>query len=474
MIGHDGGLQMNKIEKFLNSGAYIALIFAITFISWSFYKETPPHIFNSYNMIGVFLLILILGFIFVFFKNTMYSIPVIISFLFILNKSDMTFETTTDLGFPVIAMSIFLISFVIHIIRFKPKFERKTFFLGFLLIAIAYPFALIYLPFDVNAIAVSLLGALFLFLYMFYSNTMKGNLNYLFKIMLFANITLTLQVFFYIYQGYVLHPELDIYYRLFQGWGRNLGWANINDMCFYIALTFPSYLYFIFKKPQTYLTWFLMILPVTAVILSKSRGGVIGFGVVVIGVILFFILRGNKKHLTHGLIFLTVSVIVFWINSAIFEIWYEFFLDSLGENLNDFSTGRLEIYKNGWEMFKDYPLFGGGWLSIQRLYPGERMFMYHQTFIHTLATMGLFGLAALLVHYFQIAKYTFKDITLEKYLFIIGYIASQVHGLIDNVQFSVPYSVLIVLILALFETSEKKTSFELVNRRYFLIEENNQ
>ena len=461
---------MKSLEKFLNSGLYIFLIFAITFVSWSFYKETPPHLFNLYNMIGVFLLILILAFLFICFENTLYTIPIVISFVFILNQTNMTFETTTDLGFPVISMSIFIISFFIHIVRFKPKFKKGFFLLGLTLIAAAYLLSFIFNPFDINAIAASLLGALYLFFYIFYSSTLKSNLNYLFKIMLFANITLTLQVFFYIYQGYVMHPELDIYYRLFQGWGRNLGWANINDMCFYIALTFPSYLYFIFKKPQTYLIWFLMLLPVTAVILSKSRGGVVGFAVVVIGVILFFVLRGNKKHLTHGFIFLTVSVIVFWINRAIFEIWYEFFLDSLGENLNDFSSGRIEIYKNGFEMFINFPIFGAGWLSIQRLYPGERMFMYHQTFIHALATMGLFGLAALFVHYYQIIKYFFRNVTFEKYLFIIGYIATQVHGLIDNVQFSVPYSVLIVLILAVFETSEKKTSFELIKNRYFNIE----
>ncbi|PKK98492.1 MAG: hypothetical protein CVV57_07220 [Tenericutes bacterium HGW-Tenericutes-2] len=462
--------MMKTIEKFLNSGLYIFLIFSITFISWSFYKETPPHVFNLYNMIGVFLLILINTFILSFYKNTLYTIPIIIGFQFIINQSNMTFDSVGELGFPIVAFIVLLSGPIIHLIRFKPKFKRGVFFLGFALIAGAYILSFIFAPFEISGIVVSLMGLIYLLGYIFYSITLKGNLNYLFKIMLFANITLTLQVFFYIYQGYLLHPELDIYYRLFQGWGRNLGWANINDMCFYIALTFPSYLYFIFKKPQTYLTWFLMLLPVTAVILSKSRGGVIGFAVVVIGVVLFFVLRGNKKHLTHGLIFLTVSVIVFWINRAIFEIWYEFFLDSLGENLNDFSSNRIQIYKDGWEVFKSHPIFGAGWLSIQTLYPGERMFMYHQTFIHALATMGLFGLAALFVHYFQIIKYFFRNVSFEKYLFIIGYIASQVHGLIDNVQFSVPYSVLIVLFLVIFETSEKKTSFELINNRYFLIE----
>ena len=96
--------------------------------------------------------------------------------------------------------------------------------------------------------------------------------------------------------------------------------------------------------------------------------------------------------------------------------------------------------------------------------------MYHSTIVQALAAMGLFGLIALLVHYYQIAIYMLKKITLEKYLFLIGYIASQVHGLIDNVQYAVPYSIIIVMVLALFETSQKETSFELVNQRFHYIE----
>jgi hypothetical protein len=62
-----------------------------------------------------------------------------------------------------------------------------------------------------------------------------------------------------------------------------------------------------------------------------------------------------------------------------------------------------------------------------------------------------------------------SKITLEKYLFLIGYLASQAHGLIDNVQYAVPYSIMIVFILAIFETSEKKTSFEEIDHKYHLL-----
>ncbi|HCZ24996.1 MAG TPA: hypothetical protein DHV05_09210 [Acholeplasmataceae bacterium] len=466
---------MKKIESFLSSGLYITIIFGITLLAWSFYKETPPHVFNLYNMIGVFLLILINTLILSFFRNTLYTIPVIMSFLFIINKSTISFDTLEQMGFPVVAFSIFWVGYIVHMIRFKPKFKPKTFFIGFGLIALSYLMPLIYTPWSISGFMVSIMGLVYLILYIFYSNTIKGNIDYLFKILMVVNIILTAQVMLYLYRGYVLHPELDIYHRIYAGWGRNLGWANINDMCFYIALTFPSYLYFIFKKPQTYLVWFLMIFPTAVVILSKSRGGIIGFAAALLGVIVFFFFRGNKKHLTHGLIFLGITLTIAYLTREVFYIWWDFFMDSFGDDINSFSSGRIDIYKFGLQIFKDHPLFGGGWMSIN-LYPngnlfGNRIFMYHSTFIQALAAMGIFGLIALLIHYFQIAHYIFKNPTLEKFLLLIGYLASQAHGLIDNVQYAVPYSILIVLILAIFETSEKQTLFESKNYRYNYLEQ---
>lgn len=463
---------MKKIETFLNSGLYIFLVFGITLLAWSFYKETPPHVFNLYNMIGVFILILINALVLSFFRNTLYSVPVVMSFLFVINQYNISFDSVGQLGFPIIAFMIFWIGYIVHFVRFRPRITRNKFFLGFALIALSYVIPLFYTPWSFSGFMVSVVGTVYLVLYLFYSSTMKGSIDYLFKIMLFANLLLTAEVGLYLYRGYLLNPELDIYHRIYAGWGRNLGWANINDMCFYIALTFPSYLYFIFKKPQTYLVWFLMIFPTAVVILSKSRGGIIGYGVVVLSSVIFFLLRGNKKHLTHGVIFLIITATIAYLVREVFYIWWDFFLASFGEDLNDFSSNRLAIYQFGFDIFKQYPLFGGGWMSIN-LFPegnmaGSRIFMYHSTLIQAIAAMGLFGLGALLVHYFQILKFVFKHATLEKYLLLIGYFASQVHGLIDNVQYAVPYSVLIVLFLAVFETSEKQTSFDQIGYRYHL------
>ncbi len=461
---------MKSIEKFLNSGLYVALIFAITFISWSFYQETPPHVFNIYNLSGIFILIGFMFLILVLFNNTLYITPILISFLFILNKSDMDFETTVSFGWIYIALLLIILGPVIHFIRFKPKFKKGYFTLGLLLIAISYVISLLFLPFDIKAIPVSMMGFLYLGVYLFLTSSLKGNMSYIFKIMLFANILLSLQVGLYVYRGFIAHPDLDFVDRLFMGWGRNLGWANINDMCFYIALTFPSYIYFIYKKPyRNMYLWLIMIIPVILVLLSESRGGLIGFTVSFIGVLLFNLIKGHRVQLVQMIVFLLIiSVIFFVYQEALFK-WWDTFIKSFGEDLNDFSTGRIEIYKQGLDVFKAHPVFGGGWLSLQQLNPGSRLFMYHSTPIQALAAMGIFGLGALIFHYIQVINFFFRSITLEKSLFIIGYLASQIHGIIDNVQYAVPYSVIMVIFFAIWENSEKQTDFDMIGRRYQLI-----
>jgi len=467
---------MSRVEKFLNSNYYILVVFLFTFLSWSFLFETPPHYFNLFNMIGTLAIVFVLMLVLSFFKNTLYALPLLMSLLFIINHPSLTFDTTT-LFFPLISVVLIISGFLIHMLRFKPKFIRGQFFMGFFLIAIAYVIPLIYTSFQVKALPVSLMGFLYLGFYMFFSSTLKSNLEYTFKLMIAINLLMSFQMIVYVMNGYMQNPDLSFYERLFVGWDRNLGWANVNDMCFYIALTFPAYIYFIFKKPKTYLNWFLMVIPILIIILSKSRGGMIGFGVSIIGTIIFSIYQGQKIQLKHGLLFFLFLVAFFLFNKDIIYIWWRYFNDSASGNLNEFSSNRIFLYKEAWHVFLRYPLFGGGWLSIdpvaelwyQTYGAYQRLFMFHSTLFHTLATMGLFGIFALVIHYKQIFGHMTHHITFEKYLFLIGYVASQVHGLIDNVQFAVPYTVLMVLVLAQFETSEKKTSFELINNRYHYI-----
>lgn len=458
---------MQHIEKLLKHPSYALIVFAYAIITWSFYK---PHDigFNLINVILVGLLVLFHFFLLVFYKNTAYALPVVFTFLFIVNQSNMTLDTVGSLSLPIIAFILIVSSYIIHIVRYKVKLKQGVLFKGLLLLAIAYMIPLIYTEFSFKAFFVSLAGFIYLFFYLFYKNTLVISKEELFKIIFLFSLAMSYQFVFYFVQGFILNDHLPFYERISSGWGRNLGWANINDLCFYTTLTLPSYIYFIIKKKNNLVYWLLLIIPVIAVILSTSRGGMIGFSLAALGMLYIGYRHFDQSKKKQLLIFIITTLVLLGVNYPLILGWIGDFAQSTNGTITEFSTHRLFIYDEAIQTFLKYPIFGGGWISIEGVMDqllietglNYRLFMYHSTLFHTLATMGLFGLFALVIYYIDLFKYLFKNITLEKRLLIIGFIASQVHGLIDNVQFAVPYSFLIVWIMASFENSEDSDFIE--------------
>ncbi|MFA7588725.1 MAG: O-antigen ligase family protein [Acholeplasmataceae bacterium] len=459
---------MNKVERFLNSKYYIALIFGITFIAWLFYKETPPLSFNLYNMIGIFFFAVALFVVLAFFENTLYAAPLLLPFLFIINKRNMDFSTAVTEWWIYIALFLVIAGPIVHYLRFRPTIKKGHFTLGLTLIAISYLLSTIQIPFLINAIPVSILGLLYLFFYLYLTASTKGRISYIFYIFLFLNFLFIAQLGVYIYRGFLLNPDLPLAQRLLAGWGRNLGWANVNDMCFYIALTLPANLYFIMKNAKrNWPLWFVMILGMIVVLLSQSRGGIMSFSLSVIGMAILIGTKGRRRVVIQMLIALALVTTLFLGFKDVFSNWFDEFMRTTQGSLNEFTTNRLKIYETGLEIFFQKPIFGGGWLSLDNVYPNNRLFMYHSTIIQALAAMGLMGLVALIVHYIEVIKFFFKRITFEKWLFMIGYLASQIHGLIDNVQYAVPYSVIMIVVFSIWEKAPIETEFYLINQRYY-------
>lgn len=458
---------MQRIERFLKHPSYAYIIYAYAIFSWSFYE---PHEvgFNLINVTLVGLLVLFHFFLLVFYKNTAYALPVVFSFLFIVNQSNMTLDTVGTLSLPIVAFILVVSSYVIHIIRYKVKFKKGILFNGLMLLAVAYMIPLLYTPFSFKAFFVSLAGFIYLFFYLFYKNTLEIKKEEIFKLIFLFSLAMTYQFVFYFIQGFIINDHLPFYERLASGWGRNLGWANINDLCFYTALTIPSYIYFIIKKKNNWMYWLLLVFPILTVILSTSRGGLIGFSLAALGMLYIGFRHFEKEKKKELIIFLVSVVILLGINYPIITGWIGDFSNSTNGTITEFSTHRLFIYDEAIQAFLKYPIFGGGWVSIEGVMEklfietglNYRLFMYHSTLFHTLATMGLFGFFGLVIYYVDLSKFLFKNLTLEKRLLLIGFIASQVHGLIDNVQFAVPYSFLIVWLIGAFENSNETDFIE--------------
>ena len=95
--------------------------------------------------------------------------------------------------------------------------------------------------------------------------------------------------------------------------------------------------------------------------------------------------------------------------------------------LDEYSSGRLTIYKYGLEQWKNHPIFGVGWMECKVQYfvfPAR----YHDTYVQLLAATGSLGLIAYLYHRFETLLITFKKPSLEKtfaLLLIMGLMLSS-------------------------------------------------
>jgi O-antigen ligase len=151
----------------------------------------------------------------------------------------------------------------------------------------------------------------------------------------------------------------------------------------------------------------------------------------------------------------TVSVASYFI-LPVFEEAFEIAIQGGFDDLDQFSSSRITLYKHALEIFKDYPLFGGGWEAMTDIGNPDRIQVFHSTIFHTLAVMGSFGLIALGYYFFISFKYLLSNRTLIKTLMFVGILISQIHGLYDNTMFMLIYTLATIFIFVLLENELEK------------------
>jgi hypothetical protein len=79
------------------------------------------------------------------------------------------------------------------------------------------------------------------------------------------------------------------------------------------------------------------------------------------------------------------------------------------------NTGRLSLWRAGWEMFKDHPVFGVGDIDLREYYmkykqPHQKEIQghMHNNFMHVLVTLGIFGFLAVLFLFWKIIAINFN------------------------------------------------------------------
>jgi O-antigen ligase len=137
------------------------------------------------------------------------------------------------------------------------------------------------------------------------------------------------------------------------------------------------------------------VLPIGALFLSASRGGILSFGAeLAVLALVLFLRRSTGKHLLAGGAVLLVAVLlVAWLGVG--QILQRF---SSLQSLETTESKRASMRRDTWHIFLDHPLAGTGLGTLQLVYPpyeslydGKIVNHTHNDYLEALAETGLLG-----------------------------------------------------------------------------------
>lgn len=230
------------------------------------------------------------------------------------------------------------------------------------------------------------------------------------------------------------------------------GWGMSNNVGGMLGMFFPACFFIAYKRKK--LGWIFYVLAFVffgGVCLTLSRTSALVSGIILIAAAIYLSIAKspvrkfarifNIAVVAAGIIFLAV----FWdFVRDLFAVYFERGFDD---------SGRFEIWANGIRNFLRAPVFGVGFYEpLEESYNIENWIfpdMYHNIFIQMLASCGIFGLLAYLVHILQVAFAVKKRPTAESLFYIIILVGMFGMSLLDNHLFHVfpamVYSVFLLL-----------------------------
>jgi O-antigen ligase len=149
------------------------------------------------------------------------------------------------------------------------------------------------------------------------------------------------------------------------------------------------------RRERRFVIGLFALLPIGALFLSASRGGIVAFGVELLFVILFVALqRAGSKHLLAGGVVLVAALsLVSWL--GVREVLSRF--GSL-QSLEVKEAKRASMRHGTWNIFLDHPILGTGLGTLQLVYPPYET-LYdakivnhaHNDYLEALAETGILG-----------------------------------------------------------------------------------
>ncbi len=149
------------------------------------------------------------------------------------------------------------------------------------------------------------------------------------------------------------------------------------------------------RRERVFLVALFAVVPIVALVLSASRGGIVSFGVqMVILFSLLLILRVHGRHvIVGGIVVLVAAMAVSWI--GVQQVVQRF---SGIQNLEVTVGKRVAMRHDTWRLFLDHPIIGTGLGTFEMVYPpydtlydAKVVNHAHNDYLEALAETGVIG-----------------------------------------------------------------------------------
>src|SRR5215468_1152656 len=176
-------------------------------------------------------------------------------------------------------------------------------------------------------------------------------------------------------------------------------YVNRNHFAGFAELAFPVSLVPLIlgkvRRERRFIIGLFALLPIGALLMSASRGGVVAFGVELLFVLSFVVLQkaGSKHLLAGGVVLLAALSLVSWL--GVRQVLSRF----ASLHTMEVNEGKRASMRHGtWRLFLDHPLLGTGLGTLQLVYPpyetlydGKIVNHTHNDYLEALAETGILG-----------------------------------------------------------------------------------
>ena len=253
-----------------------------------------------------------------------------------------------------------------------------------------------------------------------------------------------------------------------------MGWGPVTVTATVITLGIPAALYLARMEKLSFFSFFSApIFLATAVFINTRSAVVVGAIMLVVGMICCITGGKNRlKNIIYTVIFVVaVSVLV----AKFYDRIVPHVVDILktmrvysSDGIKGLFVSRTDIWKNGIEDFLSAPVFGVGFLDggfeAELMEPNIYRNMYHNVFVQFLASMGVLGLLAYLIHLKHMLELTVRGFSAQKLLLLCVPFMIIGASFVDNFFFYPNFQIIYAAFIAAAEVTLERRRRERLER----------